>query len=162
MTVYPAGRELSTVVISATVAEGDHCLSYMGCVVEARFIPFVAFIRERKESEGWSIREMAARLPGVGRNAIERWVSGEMAEAPELETLEALARGLHVSLRSILGKLGFEVNGPEITEADLARYRMEFGLTPDEAAVLAQLSPTQRRLLIDLGRQMLGDPPTPE
>ena len=115
------------------------------------FSRFIEFIRRRREEEGWSIREMEAAI-GVGRTPLERWLSGKITTAPELDTLQALGKGLKVSLRFLLELLGYEVNGPELTPEAQERYRQELGLSPQRAAELAELTDDELDLLLEIVR----------
>lgn len=154
MTVYRAGEKLSSVVISGTVAEGNLCLLHMtGCSMEERFKPFLAFIRERADAEGGlGARGMMNVWPDVGRGVLDPWLQGKIKKDPDLSTLAALADNAKVSLRFLLGKLGYDVDGPEISEDDLAHYRKALRLTPYQVAVLTELSDEELDLTIEFAQ----------
>jgi transcriptional regulator with XRE-family HTH domain len=110
------------------------------------------YINAHMIAEGWS-RQEAAKRAGISKTAITNIVNNK--QQPSKETIAKIARGWGLSLDYLL-----ELAGLPRAQAGQAEQATA-GLTSDQLAFLAGLTPEQRRRLIDAGRHLLSDEPLP-
>lgn len=101
---------------------------------------------------GWSRHEAAARA-GMSKTAITNIVNDQ--RRPSKETLAKIAAGWGLDLGYLL-----ELAGIALADSSLAEQATA-GLTAEQLAWLAALSPEQRQRIIVAGRLILGDEPPP-
>ena len=110
--------------------EGIHCSLYMSRRSNPHITEFSAFVRQRRQELGLSMRELESRS-GIHNSRISRWEQG--IEMPDrVDVLRSLARGLAVPLADLYAVAGIDI--PEILPSHRPYLRSKYGTTlPEEA-----------------------------
>ncbi len=104
------------------------------------------FLKHELDKRGWSRREAADKF-GISPTALTMLINIP-DRIPDLPTLRGIADGLKQPLARLLELAGYPVERDALTPSSL---------TPKEEAFIARLSPEQRRLALEIVRQMLGE-----
>lgn len=98
-----------------------------------------AFVKQRVKELGWTERYFED-VSGISKTALRAIMAGETSE-PKLGNLVRLAKALDASLIHLIELCGFPID--------------EVDLTEEEMSILRQLSPEQRKKLINQARREL-------
>lgn len=106
------------------------------------------FLETERLQRDWS-RERAGREAHLSKTAITNILNGR--RRPTKETLQKIAEGWGLSLDYLLELAGIPRSQASIAEQATA------GLTTDQLAWLASLTPEERRFLVEAGQRLRGD-----
>lgn len=104
------------------------------------------FLKYELELRQWTRQDAAEHL-GLSQTAITTLILNPERQ-PTLETLRAIADGLKQPFSRLLALAGYPVEREALTPSSL---------TLEEEAFIGRLSPEQRRLALEIVRQMLGE-----
>lgn len=96
-----------------------------------------ALIDARLQTEGWSLRDLAAEA-GVSHSTISRLMN-DPAQEPNLSTLDALSRTLKIPMRTLVEACGYTVEASTDTAAQV-RIRALVGALPGLELFLEHLT----------------------
>ncbi len=106
------------------------------------------YLKHELDKRGWTRREAADKF-GISATALTMLINIP-ERVPDLPTLRGIADGLKEPLARLLDLAGYPVEREALTPSSL---------TPEEEAFINRLTPQQRRLALDVVRQMLGETP---